>query len=469
MSNIKEYTPKPIAGTKSELLLNNPDRGLRLEVYMEAGTGHSIFEFAGQNAIDCLRQAAEKYAPESPKLAQVYFYLNHYWDRDLDKTAFKNMNAYFDVLEELDLKALLRFAYVYAEDKFDGKPIISGIEPMPEIIAGHLRQLKPFLQSRKHQIHVLQAGLIGVWGEWDFPSRDRMNADEKQYNGVAGETAVLNALLENSPPEMFLQVRYRNIKSSNLRPQDPAWNRVGFHDDYLVDNPHVWNTVGCVRGSYDWQKMAEESQHTLVDGEMIWGASNGPFHAGKEISAPAIARRLQEHHFTSLSLAHNYRERGGEYSMLHWQQQKINAKQLEENSLKYHPAWFLDESGKPASRSWYEYIRDYLGYYLVIEKAEAENIDGAVNVNVELQNYGFATPLGLDAIDVVILDETGTITQKAELCKKTELLPGKKIQCSVHIKTDLKEYTIGVSARNNAGMPVRFANKLEYKNGINYL
>ena len=43
---------------------------------------------------------------------------------------------------------------------------LNGNDPSKELIMGHLNQLKPLLQHYKETISVVQAGIIGAWGEW---------------------------------------------------------------------------------------------------------------------------------------------------------------------------------------------------------------------------------------------------------------------------------------------------------------
>lgn len=67
------------------------------------------------------------------------------------------MQIYFDTLRAHGLKALLRFAY--STDP--------GVNDATQAdMLRHIEQLCPFLERNKAYIHVLQAGMIGAWGEW---------------------------------------------------------------------------------------------------------------------------------------------------------------------------------------------------------------------------------------------------------------------------------------------------------------
>src|SRR5699024_4308037 len=151
---------------------------------------------------------------DSPQLAQVYFYLTEYKDKDLDDAAFEKMNEYFDVLEEYNIKAVLRFAYITEQGSVELEQ-----EPSTEQAVRHIYQLKDFIKEHEDQIHVFQMGFIGAWGEWDTGARARM--DEKE---------IIKAVLDVIPEDMQIQVRYMNIKNNNkdvITEED--WERIGYH------------------------------------------------------------------------------------------------------------------------------------------------------------------------------------------------------------------------------------------------
>lgn len=454
-----QFETPALTGDQSGLLMQNPDRGLRLEVNMDVATGMGLWNNTGSTGIEQLRREAAYYATDQPRLAQVYFYLHGYKDRDLDETAFANMDAYFEVLKELDIKAVFRFAYIWDETSPGTQ------EPSVAQTVRHLEQLKPYLEKWQPQIHVLQAGIIGAWGEWDANARARMN--NQSVGGKRGETAILHALLENSPADMYVQVRYLNIKNNNLDVSSPHWNRVGYHDDYIIGELHGWNTAGNNPSSAGWQQMTEESAQLLIDGEMIWGSANGSDHGGRTINSVLVAQRLLEHHFTSLSLTHNYKEQDGEYSMLEWQREYVNRNILATAGLPFHSSWFVDAQGNVLPRTMFEYIRDHLGYYLVAQDASAV-VDGTqVTASLTVANYGFAAPLGLADIRLVLLDADGNEAAAENAFALGSLQPGASVNAEVSLeKTDAdRAYRLAISARARGGEAARFANDLEFSNG----
>lgn len=93
-----KYAPalKGLPGTESKTLLQNPNRGFRLELSLNPATGKTA---AGdKDAIDDLKAQLSYYGEDSPQLAQNYIYLLDYSEKDLDQKAFDNMQKYFDAL-----------------------------------------------------------------------------------------------------------------------------------------------------------------------------------------------------------------------------------------------------------------------------------------------------------------------------------------------------------------------------------
>ena len=132
--------------------LYNPERGFRLETAVDLATQKE----SPTLQLDTL---SLKYASDSVSLSQSYFYLTYLTDKKLSDTEFQTMQAYFDRLQQLGKKAVLRFAY--EKDFVRQEPV----GPTLEEALAHLEQLKPFLHKNKDLILVVQAGVIGAWGE----------------------------------------------------------------------------------------------------------------------------------------------------------------------------------------------------------------------------------------------------------------------------------------------------------------
>ncbi len=444
------YTPtlKGLPGTQSKELLKNPNRGFRLELTLNPANGKTVN--GDKDAIAYLEEQLSYYGEESPQLAQNYYYLTDYSDKDLDQKAFDNLQKYFDALEENHIQSMVRFAYEYNENN-------NVVGPTTEQMLRHMQQLKPFMEKNKAQIHVVQAGFIGLWGEWHHSVHPH---DQK---------VVLEGIVDMAPKEKMVQVRLASYKNV-LDPDDPRRARVSYHDDYLVGVDHAWSTA-IPSNPGEYQMMLDDSVHMLVDGEMPWG-SDKYFNNGV-IDGLAMAQRLQKFHYSTMSVVHNYKEGSmyANYNMAQWKTIEVNEAYLKANGLRYAPSWLNDAEGKPTQRSLFAYIRDYLGYYLEAT-AGSVKVDGkTVEVSLDLQNYGFSAPHGMDKLELVVTDEQGKVIVAQSTCAMDELQPGKTVKVSAKLNAPAlyAGYKVGVRFTNAMGTPAKLANALPYENGVNIL
>ena len=195
-----ELQLQPLAAEAMACLPANPDRGLRLELYMGEEIACDVFTVSRMaNPAAHIERVIEKgiarCAPEQITLAQVYFYLTGYRGGEIDEAGFQAMQIYFDTLRAHGLKALLRFAY--STDP--------GVNDATQAdMLRHIEQLRPFLERNKAYIHVLQAGMIGAWGEW--------HSEKKRVS----RKKILRALAQAAPEGMYLQVRLPGCSSCSV-------------------------------------------------------------------------------------------------------------------------------------------------------------------------------------------------------------------------------------------------------------
>jgi len=172
-------------------------------------------------------------------LAMVLYNFNNFKDKDLPSEVLAGFDEDMQVLRSSGVKCVLRFAYTEKEsDKKDATP---------EWVQRHLQQLQPHLEANADVIYVLEAGFVGVWGEWYYTSNygnesQHMNAKRRQ---------VIQYLFENAPTNRFILFRYPMLKTeyfghSTPLPSDSAFTgsmraRWGCHNDAFLNN---WGNDG---------------------------------------------------------------------------------------------------------------------------------------------------------------------------------------------------------------------------------
>ena len=90
-------------------------------------------------------------------LVMCVFYLAEYKNGPIAQAALDQLQQQLDTVRAAGLKMVLRLAYTTST---------TGDDATKDRVLAHLDQLAPYLSAGKDVIAVVQAGLIGAWGEW---------------------------------------------------------------------------------------------------------------------------------------------------------------------------------------------------------------------------------------------------------------------------------------------------------------
>lgn len=149
----------PFCGEEDALLLKNPQRGFRMETFVNVANLAQDYQVLQPDPTIRLKDCIAQYVPESPQLAQVYFYLTGYKNTPvIPDYGIQRIQAYFDYARQVHVQLLVRFAY---------QADMNGVGEAPQsVMLSHMRQLRTLLEANRDIIHVVQAGFLGAWGEW---------------------------------------------------------------------------------------------------------------------------------------------------------------------------------------------------------------------------------------------------------------------------------------------------------------
>lgn len=389
--------------------LYNPERGFRLEVALDVTEKNYVWAPEKYPDITSyLEEQSELYASDSVSLVQTYFYLTGAVGKELTGEDFRTMGIFFDKLRSLGKKAVLRFAY---ETQFLGR---AATGPTLEDIIRHTEQLKPFLKENKDVIQVVQAGMIGAWGEWHSSFHGLEKSDDTKRT-------ILQHICRMTPEGRAVQIRVPEYKNL-LGTASDDYKRISFHDDFIVIKKHQWDG-GMSEGTPAYEQIVRESPCFPVDGELPWGTwsmNEDPDNpeAGWIIDGLQTARRLFLQHFTSLSVIHNYKEKNtkDKYSMMYWKETPVSTEFLRENKMPVSDGYFIRKDGSVAERNVFDYIRDHLGYRIELQEmtAPAVLLAGQDNpVEISLMNRGFSTLFNEHPVYLVLIDESGKVCHVA--------------------------------------------------------
>ena len=263
--------PEPADGLRHETLavledsiFCNPERGF-----------HRYFDLHSPNPT--------KFAPE--RIDGIYnagftLLITNYFLEDYRATLIAD--TYLDVvrhnlqsIREGGCKCILRFAYANDTTTYP-------YQASEELMLQHIQQIKPILEEYSDVIFVMEAGFIGVWGEWYYTHRNDKGqpATDTDYKGYRRH--VLDALLEALPKERMICVRTPKFKmkcydwtmeDTLTRAEAYTYTpkaRLACHDDAIMADANDLGTFTNETRKY-WEA---ETKYLIYGGESCPGNNN---------------------------------------------------------------------------------------------------------------------------------------------------------------------------------------------------
>ncbi|MBO4632907.1 MAG: DUF4832 domain-containing protein, partial [Lentisphaeria bacterium] len=479
--------------------LRNPERGFRTEIYFSclpgeiAGTcschskqlkldGRSekpVFqnvEIPGVphiirgNRLDGIEFSHRQWSDELDYLAydgvtvmQSYCFLMKYDDgRDLPQEKLDDIETFFLKVREAGAKCLLRFAYELS-------PTLQG--PDAETTLKHLLQLRPMLRKYGDVIYVLQCGFVGKFGEWH-------NSFHFLQDDLGFRRELISAVLESLPAGCKTMMRYPFLKqqlfgTAPISEKD-AFSalpeaRIGHFNDGFLAGPSHGGTFNRIPGQpfeADRAYLAQESRYLPQDGELFW----------RDVAGAALpqeaAKLFSLWHYDTFGMVHgNVLFEGVDgYSIDIWKRVPVDPMFLIANHLPWSEAYFRDAQGRHVWRSYYEYIRDHLGYRIELQSFEYEISEQRLTGKIRLTNRGFSAPVNFRPVFLVLGE------QRFELATDIRKWYSGEMQV---LNFDLPlppagDYEAGFwlpdgseILRSREEYAIHCANPLEFKNGIN--
>ena len=157
--------------------------------------------------------------------------------------------------------------------------------------------------------------------------------------------------------------------------------------------------------------------------------------------------------------------------MSSWKRQLVTPALLDLYKLPYQKSWFKDTNDNETSRSWYEYIRDYLGYRLAVKDISYQNDEQNIDYQVNLTNYGLAAPVLINKAELVLLDAAKNVVAAKDVTDIAHLQPLQtlpiKWQVDKALVSQAKYLAFKFTGYSNTGN--RLANNINFADGYNYL
>ena len=502
--NYRGIRPDDLHG---RMALANPERGFRTEMYFSeipgevAGTCschskqckldgrpeipvYQNCEIAGVphlirgNRLDGLEfchgqwmDELDYFSYEGIRIMQSYCFLKNYPHVPLPSEKLADIERFFQKVRKAGVKLLLRFAYELSPAE-DG--------PDKDTIRLHIQQLTPLIRNYIDIIYVLQCGFVGKFGEYH-------NSYNHLQDDIAFENELLAAVLDVLPPERCTMLRYPRLKqrvfgdtpiSEELAFTSDPRARIGhFNDGFLAGPTHggTFSHEGGPSFEEDSEYLAQETRYLPQDGELFWRDV-----AGAVLPTDAFDY-LRKWHYDTLGFVHsNSPFEGNPYSMDHWKKVPVDPLYLKDVQYPPHSQdYFHDERGRFVWRSYYEVIRDHIGYRFELESADIQVENGKLTANLVLYNRGFSAPVNPRPI-LLTLDDKETHLEFPFPVEIRKLYGGERhqLKLSVPLPANWHSVTweIGLALpdaseilRKDERYAIRLANAIEFRNGVNQL
>ena len=346
--------------TESSAHITNPERGF----YKAADIGKND---SAISTSDVKAQVAQ-----GRTLYYLGFYLNSFMSGEISESFLNKIQSSFDALRAGGAKCILRFAYKKSESD---KPW----DAPQEIVLGHIAQIKPILEKNKDVIFVMQAGFVGVWGEWyyttNFNYQPSSNADYLPRKQVA------DALLDALPKEREVSLRTPQFKmrmygvglkdtiTVNTAHDGSTLSRLGGHNDCFGAAKDDWGTFD--QETNDRKFWKADTRYTIMGGETC--------NVSEDCTCTSSLKDMEDYHWTYLNSGYN-----------------------------------TDVISRWNNQGCLDQIKDRLGYRLSLRQVRhSANPKAGETIRVELvmTNSGFAAPMNPRNAFLVFKDNSGNVTK----------------------------------------------------------
>jgi len=363
-------TPEPdpegtIYFTETDEQIANPERGLYTQKYYTTA--------------DLNETADVEYVASRRALMNVTLFLHSYYMADTAKGSpdyrasdvspeflarlDRNMNA----LREGGAKAILRFSYVYKQGTK-----LKPYEAAPEWALRHIDQIAPYLKKHADVIYCVQAGFIGVWGEWFYTTNYPFNPTKDE--GYATRWPIVERLMEAVPADRQICFRQPQFKLRYLRTH-------GMAETPLTEAEAYQETIKARWAGHNDCFVSSEND-------------KGTYHSDEERAFWAKDTK--------------YTAMGGETcEECQYSGGKNAIKQME----KYHWSYLCDSYEPTILGSWridgyMDEISRRLGYRFVLDKAyltQEPKADSVFTARMTLRNVGFAAPVNKRDVELIFV------------------------------------------------------------------
>lgn len=348
---------------ESDEIFANPERGFLVQVYYESSDLNSK---ANAKSIKSNR------TDQKITLYLHSYYLTDYMESDISQEFLDRMEHNFKALREGGGKAVLRYSYKH-DDSRGAQPWDTSLDWMKR----HIDQLAPYWAQYTDVILLVQAGFIGVWGEWYYTTNFKQNP--RTDEDYAPRWELVNHILNNLPEDRQLGLRTPTFKMRYLQMNGGDVTPLAEHEAYTP---------------------TAKARLAAFNDCFLASATDVGTYSNSEVERPFWAADTK------------YTFMGGETCG------ECGSRSKGENAVKemeeYHWTYINRDYHKDVLNSWFDggymnEIKRRLGYRFVLDKAYATPAPKAgdmYQITLTLRNVGFASLHNPRAVELVMVNKS---------------------------------------------------------------
>ena len=369
------------------------------------------------------------------------FYLRNFVNSPINQTTLTLFQQQMDTVRKAGLKAIVRFAY---------NDNNSPVDATPSMVNAHLTQLAPYLAANKDVITVVQAGLIGAWGEWGN-TQNYGDSYNMTAQNMADRKSVVDKLLQVVPAERQVQLRMPLFKtklySATALTSAEAFNgsakaRLGFHNDCFLSNSSDYGTY--INPSVEFPYLVAETNYVASGGETC-------AYAPPRSDCPTALSEMTRFHWSYLNLDYNTTV------LDNWKTQGCFAQ-----------------------------VKQKLGYRFVMQSGAysgSAKPGGSFTLNLQLKNQGWAAPFNSRDAEVVFRNTASGVLYRVKLAtdprrwlagqtvtiNQTVTLPAAMVKGAYAVLLNLPDPQASLRSRPEYAIQLANTNTWEAATGFNNL
>jgi Domain of unknown function (DUF4832)/Domain of unknown function (DUF4874) len=254
--------------TTSTLDFANPERGF----YHQPETHSNAYDPLSTATLTAYRTT------ENITLVRRMFYLDDFVSSPISAAYLNLLQADLNAIRNAGIKCIVRFAYTNQTVGGRWPPESPYGDATKAWILSHIAQLEPYLQNNSDVIAVVEAGFIGIWGEWFYTTHlgDPLNGAPSVAN-YADRKDIADRLLTALPSNRMIQLRipyykYRMYRASALTPISLAESfggssvsRIGHHNDCFLASSTDYGTY--VNTATEYNYLSNDTRYAPMGGE----------------------------------------------------------------------------------------------------------------------------------------------------------------------------------------------------------